>query len=106
MFSIKDLNLKDLKKLKGVDKDDLLELVGLQTRSTAGDLVPLFAAFGVGVLVGAGVGLLLAPKSGREIREDLRTRLQGAQAELTEEISNAAGRVSQAVEKSTQARPL
>ena len=28
--------------------------------------------FGVGLLVGAGLGLLLAPKAGRELRDDLR----------------------------------
>jgi hypothetical protein len=68
------------KQLKNLDKDDLLEYVGLQTRKGAVDfLVPTLAAFGVGVLVGAGVGLLLAPKSGAALRDDLRQRIQGGE---------------------------
>jgi len=106
MKDLKDLDLKDLRKLKNIDKDDLLDMMGLQTKSTTSDMVGVLAAFGVGVLVGAGVGLLLAPKSGREIRDDLRNRLQGVQGELTDQISNAAGRVAQGAEKPTNARPL
>lgn len=64
------------KKLPDVDKDDLLELVGLESRRTAADkLVPALALFGTGVLVGVGLGLLLAPKPGRELRTDLKQRL-------------------------------
>ena len=75
-----------LKNLKNLDRDDLLDLVGLQTRQTTGDwLVPTLGAFGVGLLVGAGIGLLLAPKPGRELRDDLRHRLQGA----TDQISGS-----------------
>ncbi len=72
-----------LRNLKDLDKDDLLRMIGLQTRrSVAESLLPVIAIFGVGVLVGTGVGLLLAPKPGRELREDLRHRLQGAAEEL------------------------
>lgn len=66
-------------KLKNLDGEDVLALVGLQSRRTALDaLLPSLGIFGVGLLVGAGVGLLLAPKSGEELREDLRNRLQGS----------------------------
>lgn len=67
-------NLKDL---NDWEKDDLLKLVGLESRREPTDwILPTLTAFSVGVLVGAGVGLLLAPKSGRETREELRNRLQ------------------------------
>ncbi len=67
-------NLK--KKLPDMDKDDLLELVGLESRrSSAERMVPALALFGTGVLVGVGLGLLLAPKPGRELRTDLKQRL-------------------------------
>jgi hypothetical protein len=67
-----------LKALRNMDKDDLLNLVGLETRRTTADwLVPTLTAFSVGVLVGAGIGLMLAPKSGSELREDLRNRMTG-----------------------------
>ena len=54
--------LKELRKrIPDVDKDDLLDLVGLESRRTTGDkLVPALAIFGAGILVGAGLGLLLA----------------------------------------------
>jgi hypothetical protein len=65
-----------LKTLRNLDKDDLLNLVGLESkRGMADAIVPTLTAFSVGVLVGVGVGLLLAPKPGAELREDLRNRL-------------------------------
>jgi len=79
MFSTRDL--KDLKKM---DKDDLLNLIGLETRKDTTDyLLPALGAFTVGVLLGVGVGLMLAPKPGNELRSDLRNRLQGGQDALT-----------------------
>jgi YtxH-like protein len=62
-------------RLKGMDRDDVLELIGLERRRGAMDaLLPALGLFGLGVLVGAGVGLLLAPKSGAELRGDLKER--------------------------------
>ncbi len=70
-----DLN-KLRRQLSDLDKDDVLGLVGLQTRQTTVDwLVPALSAFGVGVLVGVGVGLMIAQKPGAELRSDLRSRL-------------------------------
>lgn len=103
MFGMKDLDLKDIRKqLRNIDKDDLLELVGLQQRSAASDVMSVLAAFGVGMLVGAGVGMLLAPKPGRELRDDLRNRLQGTADQVASSIGTATGMV----EKPTPARPL
>src|SRR5215469_1234767 len=84
----------DIKKLRDLDKDDLLHLIGLETRRTAGDrILPAVGIFGVGMLVGAGLGLLLAPRSGRELRDDLRNRIQGAEEELNDtQLSNAQDR--------------
>jgi hypothetical protein len=76
--------LKTLKKLGDVDKADVLDLIGLEERRTASDkLVPALAIFGAGVLVGVGIGLILAPKPGKQLREDVKAKLgkgQGAQA--------------------------
>jgi hypothetical protein len=63
--------------LKNLDKDDVLGLLGLETKhSAAGQLLAAVGTFGVGLLVGAGVALLLAPKPGRELREQLRARMR------------------------------
>jgi hypothetical protein len=69
--------LKELRRsLAGLDKDDLLEVLGVeQRRSSADKLVPALALFGAGVLVGVGVGLMLAPKSGEALRDEVRERL-------------------------------
>jgi YtxH-like protein len=65
-----------LPNLKDMDKDELLGLLGLSTKpTTTSQLVESLATFGVGLLVGAGVALLLAPKPGRELRQEIRTRI-------------------------------
>lgn len=71
------MNLNKLRKqLSDLEADDLLNVVGLETRRGASDwVVPTLSAFGVGVLVGVGVGLLFAQKPGTELRSDLRTRI-------------------------------
>ncbi len=62
--------------LPDVDKDDILEMIGLESRrSSAERMVPSLALFGAGILLGVGLGLMLAPKPGRELREDLKDRL-------------------------------
>jgi hypothetical protein len=75
------LSANDLRKM---DKDDLLNLIGLETRKGPTDyLLPALGAFTAGVLLGVGVGLMLAPKPGNELRNDLRSRIQGGQESLT-----------------------
>lgn len=79
------------KRLPDVDKDDLLELVGLESRRTAGDkVVTSLAIFGAGVLVGVGLGLMLAPKPGRELRSDLKQRIGRGEANGPAEAKPAA----------------
>jgi hypothetical protein len=80
------LSLRDLKRL---DRDDLLELVGLQRAGTNDWIAPALTALGVGLLVGAGLGLLLAPKPGVDLRQDLRERLREAKEALPEPLRTA-----------------
>jgi len=63
--------------LRDMDKDDLLGLIGLQTkRSFTRELLGSLGTFGIGLLVGAGVTLLLAPKPGRDLRQDIRAKIR------------------------------
>lgn len=53
-----------------------LETLGLRRdeRQMADLVMPVLGAFALGLGLGAGIALLLAPQSGRELREDLRTQ--------------------------------
>jgi hypothetical protein len=65
-----------LQDIRSMDKNDFLGILGLETKhSLAQRLLGTLGTFGIGLLVGAGVALLLAPKSGSEVRHDLRARL-------------------------------
>jgi hypothetical protein len=79
------------KNLPDVDKDDLLEMIGLESRrNTTDKLVPALALFGAGVLVGVGLGLMLAPKPGNELREDLKNRLAKANGPASDKPATTA----------------
>jgi hypothetical protein len=56
--------------------EEIIRAIGLQAQrnSHASDMVPSVALFGAGLLVGAGLALLFAPSSGRELREELSER--------------------------------
>jgi hypothetical protein len=55
-----------------VNKDDILDALGIHTQTNW--WVTGLAGFGIGCVVGAAVAMLLAPKSGAELREDLMER--------------------------------
>jgi gas vesicle protein len=79
------VNLNTLKKM---DKDDLLNLIGLETRrDTTEQFLPVLGAFAAGILVGAGLGLLLAPKPGNQLRDDLKQRLASGQELLNNTVN-------------------
>jgi hypothetical protein len=66
-----------LQDIKNIDKDDVLGLLGLAAKqSNSNRLLTALGTFGVGLLAGAAVALLLAPKAGKELRQDLRSKLR------------------------------
>jgi hypothetical protein len=52
-------------------------------RSASESLAASLATFGAGVIVGAGIGMLFAPKSGRELRQELGDRVSEMRQEFT-----------------------
>jgi gas vesicle protein len=85
----------NLKELRNLDKDDILEMMGLQTKTSTGAwLAGALGTFGVGLLVGAGIGLMLAPKAGRELREDLRDRFRRVPSDADDAVSALGARES------------
>ena len=51
------------------NKRDILNALGMETESNFWTVA--LAGFGVGCLVGAAVAIMVAPKSGRELRSDI-----------------------------------
>jgi YtxH-like protein len=71
--------------LRDFSKDDVLSALGLTSKpSTSDRLLGALSIFGVGLLVGAGAALLLAPKSGEALRADLGERLRHRRNEEAE----------------------
>jgi gas vesicle protein len=60
---------------------------------------PLIFSFFLGGLIGAGIALLLAPKSGRETREKIKEFAEGTKEKAEEVIDQVKGKVTTAVEK-------
>lgn len=52
-----------------LDRDELLRRLNLEERSPAGDFFAGLGLFAMGVLVGAGLGVLFAPRRGDEVRQ-------------------------------------
>ena len=55
-----------------MNKEDILEALGIETGKNG--YIYGLAGFGIGCVVGAAVAILMAPKSGAELRADLRER--------------------------------
>lgn len=86
--------MKNPNVLSNLSSAALLDLLGLQSKPRAGERALTIAGFvAAGVVVGAAAALLLAPKSGRQTRTDLR---QGAH-ELGERVSSTAAMAIDAV---------
>ena len=63
--------------IRELSKEELLATLGLQPRRTTMDyLLPALGLFGAGLLIGASVGVLFAPKSGEQLRSDLGQRVR------------------------------
>jgi hypothetical protein len=78
-----------------VDRDLLLKRIGLEERSPGSDFLTGLGLFSVGVLVGAGLGLLFAPKRGEDMRAMMtdawRSRSAGRPGEGTHPMGAEAG---------------
>jgi hypothetical protein len=78
-----------------VDRDVLLRAMGLEQRSPAGDFFTGLGLFSVGVLVGAGLGLVFAPTTGDQMRQRMgerwRSRRAGAPDDQRELGADASG---------------
>lgn len=92
-MNIKKQGLKALKYMKDLDRDDVLEAVGLQERSPWSAAFGTIGIFAFGALVGVGLGLAFAPKTGEELRGQIGETVRRKANELApmEEHSNYPG---------------
>jgi hypothetical protein len=71
-------NLNTQNMLNALNPNNVLHAVGLRRESEARVLtdtvLPALAVFSAGILVGAAVALLVTPKTGRELRNDLQRK--------------------------------
>ena len=82
-----------LRDFGGLDRDDVLRFIGLQRRRSVGTFIATGVGFfTAGLLMGAGAALLLAPKTGRDLREDLRERLRRVPQDAENAASSVLGR--------------
>jgi hypothetical protein len=76
--------------VRALRSEDILSALGLERRRSLLDtLLPVAGIFVAGMAIGTGVALLLAPKSGREMRGDIKDKAN----ELTGRIGASAGEI-------------
>ncbi len=85
---VADMRWKDLKKL---DRDDVLHRLGLEEHTPTSDFLTGLGLFAVGMLVGAGLGIMFAPKPGAEMRNQLSETLRNRGGRMTEEMEHRLG---------------
>jgi hypothetical protein len=82
-----------------VDIDDLLETIGLQQRRSAyGALLPAIGILGAGILVGAGLGLLFAPTSGKILRREAEGRVNQLKGKIRPAVHDSVNSVTGALD--------
>lgn len=87
------MNIKDLKNL---DKDQLLELLGLEEdESTSSTVLRMAGLIALGAVVGASIALFLAPQTGRDLRETVGRHIRTT---ADEAIKTARGKVEEAAQ--------
>lgn len=64
--------------------DDILRAFGARRAPRGTDALSTVALFGAGLLVGAGLALLLAPVSGEELREQINERTDDLRKKASE----------------------
>lgn len=76
------MKLKDIKEL---NKDKVLGMIGLQIAASAtAKIVGAAALIGLGMLVGASAAMLWTPKTGKDLRREIRRRLKNGSDQVAD----------------------
>lgn len=84
------MNTDFINELRNMDKNDVLNALGLETRRSSSDMVlPVLGIFTSGLIVGLGAGLLLAPKSGQSLMNDAKSSAKDAKGQIKGKVDQA-----------------
>jgi gas vesicle protein len=77
-----------LQDIKDMSKEDALAAIGLAIKPSTGQwLAGTLSIWGLGVIVGAAAALLLTPRTGREMREELTDRVKTLRDRATARVN-------------------
>jgi gas vesicle protein len=86
----------DMKDIKNLDKEQILEMLGLQQADTTlTSTLRALGFIGIGALVGAAVMLFLAPQTGREMRENVVKKVRNTTDQAVSAVRNKVDEASQ-----------
>ncbi len=85
---LSDVRWKDLRRM---DRDDLLHRLGLEEHTPTSDFLGGLGLFALGLLVGAGLGIMFAPKPGSEMRNQLSETIRSRGGRAMDEMGNQLG---------------
>jgi hypothetical protein len=91
--------LKDrVNSMKTTSSEDLLAALGLERRRSSVAVVGSYAALlATGMILGAGIALLMAPKSGRALRQEIRIKASDFADRIGERAGEATSEVRSAL---------
>jgi hypothetical protein len=82
------MDMNTIKDMSNWSKKDVLSALGVEAKETAAEsLMPMLGIFAAGLLTGIGAGLLLAPKSGSDMRSEIADRASSARDRASETVS-------------------
>ena len=77
------------KLMRRYELDDALRLMGMHRRSAMETFLPALGLLAAGAVMGAGIGLALAPSSGRRLRQDIGGRLDQLRERVRKDSEHA-----------------
>lgn len=77
------------KLMRRYELDDALRLMGMHRRSAMETFLPALGLLAAGAAIGAGIGLALAPSSGRRLRQDIGGRLDQLRERVRKDSEHA-----------------
>jgi len=82
----------NIKNMTGYDMDDALDAMGLRRKSSfLAAVLPAVGLLTLGVAVGAGIGLVFAPSSGRRLRQEVGDRFDQLRERMAQKEAPRSG---------------